>query len=30
MAGHDVDRKDLQNILWEKNYMLKSVINELK
>lgn len=30
MTGHEVNRKDLQNILWEKNYVLKSSINELK
>jgi hypothetical protein len=27
MTGHEVNRKDLQNILWEKNYVLKSSIN---
>lgn len=30
MTGHEVDRRDLQNILWEKNYLLKSSINNLK
>ena len=30
MNGYEVDKKDLQDILWEKSYLLKSSINGLK